>query len=722
MSTSKVFLTTDTGSATLGYGNGLARTSFTYFDVYETFTNVNSTNWTITTSSGSSSPDRTHGEIMKLTAQRANIAAVITGGLSLSDYTFPGGNTLPSSRSRVAVTGNWFTQFSHTSGGSIQTIYQFQTDTNNGTSGYYQRTNLSGAAIPQFTATSFTSTATTYSNIGSDVTGGPSDTITANPFFANLFFSAATKNSNGIFSSTDAAVAYFQMSYARQYEANLIVIDGSGGDTAPSITSDVTFNINDVLIVKFGSGNLSIDSATSFTANNTVGFSVLTADYTLADYIDVDYTVAGTFSESVTQTESSEATLVCLGGIAQYAGNVSIEIANAVVAVEGNLTIQQPFTQTPSSEFSYTVTGNLTISDTVSLSADTTLVSNSQTSIPAASTIDFTATLAVTPEVTAIGTILTLTIDSEFGKRYTVDDYIAPGYALEPESSVIHGDTLAYTSDVTTSLFGNVDNRAAAALTIDTTTQIETTVDHIVAANISADAAIQGTGGYLKTSGSLTLSGDTAATISQYITGGTGVILGSTQASLAITGLSLTSGSNLTMLAQAVFDASLAIFIQAGKLDYYSAEIVSGGSGYVEDLYAVPDYFVPAAIGGMSLVCDATIGAAVVSIMTINTSWQINAGYAIYGNTTVDLFAMTMTLGSTSRIVKSDEYYTYMVPTELRQLYITPRLNVLIVADEQRINMIQAEPRLTTIGSETRTLKINMAPGTLVGPRIRRLA
>ena len=721
MSTSKVFLTTDAGSATLGFGTGLARTSFTYFDVYQTFTNVNSTNWTITTSSGSSSPDRTHGEVMKLTAQRANIAAVITDGLSLAPYTFPGGNTLPSSRSKVSVTGNWFTQFSHTSGGSIQTIYQFQTDTNNGTSGYYQRTNLSGAAIPQFTSTSFTSTATTYSNIGSDVTGGPSDTITANPFFANLFFSAATKNSNGQFSSTDAAVAYFQFDVVRQYEANLIIIDGSGGDTAPDITSDVNFNVGEILIVKFGAGNASIDSATTFTANNTVGFSVLTADYIQAGYIDIDYTEAGTFPVSLTQTESSESTLACLGGIAQFAGNVSIEIANTVVAVEGNLTLQQPFTQTPSSEFSYAVTGNLTISDTVSLTSDAVFSPASQLSILAASESDITATLATTTGVIVQSGAVSMSSDCNFGKRYYVDDYIDPGYVDEQAGNVIQGDTLVFTSDVTASLAGIVDMNAASAPIIVTATQIETTVEMIVAANISADAAIQGTGGYLRTSGSLTLGGDTDVSISQYITGGTGVILGSTQASLSATGLSLSSGSNLTMLAQAVFDASLAIFIQAGKLDFYSARIESGSDPYVEDLYAVPDYFAPG-IGGATLNADGEINTNTGAFPIINSNWQVNAGYALFGNTTVDLFAMTVSLGATARIARSDEFYTYRVPTELRRLYIQPRLNVLIVADEQRINMIRAEPRELAIGSETRKLKVNMAPAILDSPRIRRLA
>jgi len=721
VSTSKVFLTTDAGSATLGFGTGLARTSFTYFDVYQTFTNVNSTNWTITTSSGSSSPDRTHGEVMKLTAQRANIAAVITDGLSLAPYTFPGGNTLPSSRSKVSVTGNWFTQFSHTSGGSIQTIYQFQTDTNNGTSGYYQRTNLSGAAIPQFTSTSFTSTATTYSNIGSDVTGGPIDTITANPFFANLFFSAATKNSNGQFSSTDAAVAYFQFDVVRQYEANLIIIDGSGGDTAPDITSDVNFNVGEILIVKFGAGNASIDSATTFTANNTVGFSVLTADYIQAGYIDIDYTEAGTFPVSLTQTESSESTLACLGGIAQFAGNVSIEIANTVVAVEGNLTLQQPFTQTPSSEFSYAVTGNLTISDTVSLTSDAVFSPASQLSILAASESDITATLATTTGVIVQSGAVSMSSDCNFGKRYYVDDYIDPGYVDEQAGNVIQGDTLVFTSDVTASLAGIVDMNAASAPIIVTATQIETTVEMIVAANISADAAIQGTGGYLRTSGSLTLGGDTDVSISQYITGGTGVILGSTQASLSATGLSLSSGSNLTMLAQAVFDASLAIFIQAGKLDFYSARIESGSDPYVEDLYAVPDYFAPG-IGGATLNADGEINTNTGAFPIINSAWQINAGFALFGNTTVDLFAMTVSLGATARIARSDEFYTYRVPTELRRLYIQPRLNVLIVADEQRINMIRAEPRELAIGSETRKLKVNMAPAILDSPRIRRLA
>ena len=721
MSTSKVFLTTDTGSATLGFGNGLARTSFTYFDVYQTFTNVNSTNWTITTSSGLSSPDRTHGEIMNLTAQRANIAAVITDGLSLAPYTFPGGNTLPSSRSKISITGNWFTQFSHTSGGSIQTIYQFQTDTNNGTSGYYERTNLSGAAIPQFTSTSFTSTATTYSNIGSDVTGGPSDTITANPFFANLVFSAATKNSNGQFSSTDAAVAYFQFDIVRQYEANLIIIDGSGGDTAPNITSDVSFTVGEILIVKFGAGNASIDSETTFTANNTVGFSVLTANYIQAGYIDIDYTETGSFPVSLTQTESSESTLACLGGIAQYAGNVSIEIANTVVAVEGNLTLQQPFTQTPSSEFSYTVTGNLTISDTVSLTSDAVFSPASQISMQAASDSDITATFAATPTVIVQSGAVSMSSDCEFGKRYYVDDYIDPGYVGEQAGNVIQGDTLAFTSDITASLAGTVDMNAASALTIDTATQIETTVEMIVEANISADAAIQGTGGYLRTSGSLTLGGDTDVSISQYITGGTGVILGSTQASLSATGLSLSSGSNLTMLAQAVFDASLNIFIQAGKLDFYSAQIESGSDPYVEDLYAVPDYFAPG-IGGATLNADGEISTNTGAHLLSEFNWQINAGFGLFGNTTVDLFAMTVSLGATARIARSDEFYTYRVLTELRQLYIQPRLNVLIVADEQRINMIRVEPRELAIGSETRKLKVNMAPATLESPRIRRLA
>lgn len=721
MSTSKVFLTTDTGSATLGFGNGLARTSFTYFDVYQTFTNVNSTNWTITTSSGLSSPDRTHGEIMNLTAQRANIAAVITGGLSLSDYTFPGGNTLPSSRSKISITGNWFTQFSHTSGGSIQTIYQFQTDTNNGTSGSYERTNLSGAVIPQFTSTSFTSTATTYSNIGSDVTGGASDTITANPFFANLIFSAATKNSNGQFSSTDAAVAYFQFDVARQYEANLIIIDGSGGDTAPSITSDVSFTVGEILIVKFGAGNASIDSETTFTANNTVGFSALTANYTQAGYIDIDYTETGTFPVSLTQTGSSESTLACLGGIAQFAGNVSIEIANTVVAVEGNLTLQQTFTQTPSSEFSYAVTGNLTISDTVSLTSDAVLSSDSQLSIQAALVSDITTTFAATPTVTVKSGAVSMSSDCDFGNQYYVDDYIAPGYVGEQAGNVIRGATLAFTSDFTANLSGNVDNRAASALTIDTATQIETTVEMIVEANISADAAIQGTGGYLRTSGNVIFDGDTAVSISQYITGGTGVILGSTQASLAMTGLSLSSGSNLTMIAQAVFDASLSIFIQAGRLDFYSAQIESGGDPYVEDLYTVPNYFVTGT-GGVTLSCLGEISTNTGAHLLSEFNWQINAGFGLFGNTTVDLFAMTLSLGATARIARSDEFYTYRVPMELRQLYIQARLNVLIVADEQRINMITAEPRELAIGSETRTLKVNMAPATLESPRIRRLA
>jgi hypothetical protein len=317
--------------------------------------------------------------------------------------------------------------------------------------------------------------------------------------------------------------------------------------------------------------------------------------------------------------------------------------------------------------------------------------------------------------------ICSISQDVEFSNQYFQGEYVAAGYVDSSQASVIVGDTLAFTSDITASLAGNVDNRAASALTIDTATQIETTVEMIVAANISADAAIQGTGGYLRTSGNVIFDGDTAVLISQYITGGTGVILGSTQASLAMTGLSLSSGSNLTMIAQAVFDASLSIFIQAGKLDFYSARLESGGSPYVEDLYVDPNYF-SATVGGATLSVDAEINTNTGAFVIINSAWQILAGFGLFGNTTVDLFAMTLSLGATGRIARSDEFYTYRVPMELRQLYIQPRLNVLIVADEQRINMITAEPRELAIGSETRKLKVNMAPATLDSPRIRRLA
>jgi hypothetical protein len=537
----------------------------------------------------------------------------------------------------------------------------------------------------------------------------------------------------------------FNYNYTISLTANLIIIDGVGTDSIQPIAIDTAFSAQATKILPGDSSLFTqIDNIVVSTALNYVGFpfrslhtgvdyfdsDYITAgyvqglishqfDYIAEDYVDADYFATETrfLENDLGQQYSIDSTWYGLGGLVQESGNVNIDISPSVTVYTGNVTTN--LTNTPSSAFDFAAVSNIAIQATSTPSIDTATVISAAVAMVGVSTNSIDTVFSATPTIVVKG-ICSISQALEFSNQYFEGEYVAAGYVDFSQASVIHRDTLSFTSDVVSSQSAKVNNRAASALSIDTATAIETTVEHIVAANISADAAIQGTGGYLRTSGNLTLSGDTVATISQYVTGGTGVIIGSARYDISSTATTNVV-SGIIQKASSILETSLAIAIQAGKLDYYSARLESGGSPYVEDLYTVPDYFAPGA-GGATLSCQAEINTNTGAYLLSASDWRINAGLALYGNTTVDLFAMTLSLGATGRIVRSDEYYTYKVANELRRLYITPRLNVLIVADEQRINMIQAEPRLTSIGSETRTLKVNMAPASLVGARIRRLA
>ena len=440
----------------------------------------------------------------------------------------------------------------------------------------------------------------------------------------------------------------FNYNYKISLTANLIIIDGVGTDSIQPISIDTAFSATATKLLPGDSSLFTqIDNVVVSTALNYVGFpfrslhtgvDYFDADYITAgyvqglishqfeyiaeDYVDADYFTSETrlLENDLGQQYSIDTTWYGLGGLVQESGNVSIDISPSVTAYTGNVSIG--LTNTPSSEFDFTAVSNIAIQATSTPSIAAATIISAAVAMVGASTNSIDTVFSATPTIVVNG-ICSLSQALEFSNQYFEGEYVAAGYVDFSQASVIHRDTLSFTSDVVSSQSAKVNNRAASALTIDTTTQIETTVEHIVAANISADAAIQGTGGYLRTSGNLTLSGDTAVTISQYVTGGTGVIIGSARYDISSTATTSLAGG-IRQQAISILTTSLDIFIQAGKLDYYSAQLESGGSPYVDDLYTVPDYFVPGT-GGATLSCLAEINT---NIMKLTKGWSTNKSIA----------------------------------------------------------------------------------------------
>lgn len=532
--------------------------------------------------------------------------------------------------------------------------------------------------------------------------------------------------------------------------ANLIVLDGVGTDSIQPITADTTFTATAQKILPGeGAADFQLDNFSIFSGLNFVGFPYRSlhtgTEYFEADYIEAnysrglvdhifeytadDYVATDYFATEIKQLDADlgqqytiDTALNNLGGLIQESGNVAIEIANTLTTFDSNVTVE--LTNTPSSEFTLGCDGEVLQSATLTPTLEFALSSSAALDITSSAAVDASLTTALSPGVIHNG-ISSATIDLEFSNTYFQGEYVEAGYIDISQAEVVIGDTLNYTADFSITSNSLLDIQGASTLPIEFSTNIETTVEHIPTANLSADADIQGQGGYLRTSGNVTFDSASDISISQYITGGTGVIIGSAQLQGINIDLSATLAGGMIQQAQALLESTASVLAISGYLDYYSAVIESGRQPYVDsntgELYVDNDYFQDGD-AGMSLVAQGEISTNTGAYLLSAANWQLNAGLALYGNTTVDLFAMTVSLGATSRIVRSDEYYTYIVPTETRILEIAPKISVLIVDDEQRINMIQAEPRDLTISSETRILKIASAPGTLEGARIRRLA
>ena len=260
------------------------------------------------------------------------------------------------------------------------------------------------------------------------------------------------------------------------------------------------------------------------------------------------------------------------------------------------------------------------------------------------------------------------------------------------------GDTDLASDFATTGLGGNAIVAQGSFLA---TTQFSPIgiVEIIPEANILADAQIDITGGYLRTTGALTLGSEGDLTIS-YDTGTSAGVIIDVESAIA-------SDFAVTETVKNVLD---------GANNFASDFALTETSGYLH-------------AGEGLLVSEAIWTPTLPSIIEANqmfaeSTFATNFSGGRLRQAEADLQAQFITQPEALRIPVPEPYRTYTVKTETRTYTIEQETRVFDVKSETRINNIATESRVYLVPSETRTLEvlpdltIRQVAGRRVGERV----
>jgi len=454
------------------------------------------------------------------------------------------------------------------------------------------------------------------------------------------------------------------------------------GNTSVSTFSFVKFSTADTSPVYSNTEPTSYEitgNATTITAaetntfNNELFFANVgvEADNTLFDEYAINVYIAyeyewGVYYEvnlhSVTSSITSEFTVAdTLAGML-FSGTADLEDS-----VSTTLTAQLDISAESSLDFSLdtAITGGLLHSGSSSISAELDIQSTTGVIIDCdALTLDIDCTVADTLANKTPGGSAELNTDTELTATGTLAIFAQSD--LEQTTSVL----------------------ADSSITRGGSTQLE------AVANIPLAQP-----GFLITAGVITESSATVV-IEQYVTGGTGVILGSSEADFsAESNLTLISG--ITQEAEATLSIETDVDIQlAGRLITVSQEL-----DIAAELADVAAAITQTATASLSAAADAEIVAGYLIGIDLEIVQEINTDFD----------------PTEARIFYIDEYYQVKVKPETRITKVSDQNSVLSVKSETRINTTLEETLGLVVKPETRQAEQAILPTTLVGTRLQRI-
>lgn len=240
------------------------------------------------------------------------------------------------------------------------------------------------------------------------------------------------------------------------------------------------------------------------------------------------------------------------------------------------------------------------------------------------------------------------------------------------------------------------DDTAPFTLLAGFTSTFSASNEVIPSANIQGSADITVVGGYLQTAGTVNIDSTGSFTISPYITGGTGVIIGSTVS--ANTASSTVAASvNLAIAANTAIVTEFTQSADAGN------PIIAGSTLITTFAQALQ----------FDLFRGTTIPASAEFTQTAL------AGYRHFGQASIDSLGFVLAAG---KILIIDEYYLLVVSPETRTLNALVEPRLIPVSPETAILKVLPDITDILVEPETRRLRIPLAPAVAVGNRTRRLS
>jgi len=382
--------------------------------------------------------------------------------------------------------------------------------------------------------------------------------------------------------------------------------------------------------------------------------------YVDPNYIDVDYFLESTSKAYYFPTFEPD---VILG-------------TDMELSVENTLTSTPTYTAGVIYEFTnpteITALGNVDYVDSAELTNDFYLTDTSSITIDVAATLESTFVLdcQVNVSINLTETISQPTTVADtsnnligFGITYASVGYADPNYFEELiEERYVKTD---YVDD--DYFYPDFSLQIELDATFSLSIEIELSVQN--SADLYSDASINVTGGYLLATGTVTQDATADFTIEPYLTGGTGVIIGSTLAQVDATFTSTTTAKNITNTT-VNFDAEFTTTIEQSRLIFNQVSQLITAS----ELSISPHHILGATI------------SAVVEFSVPN----VLSGYGIFAQSSIEGNGFLLSAG---RLVIVDEYYVVAVPAET---------NIITTLAEPRTIQVKPETRLTNILDENR--------------------
>ena len=612
----------------------------------------------------------------------------IPGGFALTDYTFPGGGTLPANKGNISVSSYVRTEWELVSTSSnTRKVITFQSDIN-GVSQAVLEVVQDGFGLPGERVISvgvpeyYNSTTDTVSVTGSDTVPGTANTV------PGVTYTGGSLSSFTVYSGTDPSPSInmdfrhdIEYTYAKQYEANFHSIDGAGGDTPPDITVDATMGPTLGGLVVSISADLEIESTATPVATNLTGFRFVSIG-------------GGVYQREQGTTYFQE-------------GAESSEVYFAEgYTVEGYV----------SEDLGYVDSGYMldtleTIQLTPSVPIEQIYSQDSNT--------EFSAGLL------QVLTPATPTVDTTLGALGGLAQQIASDASTDTEFGVGNVNLLPQGS---TTLVTNSEFTATAQVNISAGTNLDT----LVVLSGDADMFRGGTATFdavaniplaqmgFAVAASVTYSADTEFDFSPSLGTVAGIRFN----------INETLGTELDYPPHVFYVDADYTDLGYAELSNFTAVLISAISADITIQATLPnaEIFLIQPIEPVSVSSDSTMDADAVVRVGIASDMsgelaviRAQAGYLLSADIQITQ-EITSTFDNTvARLFRVDEYYMNLIKPETRVLQVLAESRELDLIPETRLNTVLKEHTDLKVTTETRILELPKLPTTLEGNRLKRI-